>query len=124
VRGAEAWAVLGLDGPRSALRKMATHSISSLFVLDQRRRFVGILHVADAERMVAEGRTDLAEVTQTGITTVSPTTPIAEVMPIMAELPYPLAVVDERQRLQGVIVRGLLLGAMTTGQETGGANAA
>lgn len=124
MKRSEDWAVLGLDGPRSALRKMAAHSISSLFVLDSHRRFVGILHAADAERMVAEGRTDIAEITQTDIATVRPTAPIAEVMPVMAELPYPLAVVDERQRLQGVIVRGLLLGAMAAGQETGGENAA
>ena len=74
--------------------------------------------------MVAEGKTDIAAITQRDITTVSPSTPIAEVMPIMAELPYPLAVVDERQKLQGVIVRGLLLAAMVEGMEAGGQNAA
>lgn len=124
MKRSEDWAVLGLDGPHSVLRKMAAHSISSLFVIDAQRRFAGILYAADAERMVAQGKTDIASITQRDITTVAPSTPIAEVMPIMAELPYPLAVVDERQRLQGVIVRGLLLAAMVEGMEAGGQNAA
>ena len=124
MKRSEDWAVLGHDGPHSVLRKMAAHSISSLFVIDGQRRFAGILYAADAERMVAEGKTDIAAITQRDITTVSPSTPIAEVMPIMAELPYPLAVVDERQKLQGVIVRGLLLAAMVEGMEAGGQNAA
>lgn len=104
-------AVLGLDGPRAALRKMRVHSIGSLFVVDNRRRFQGILHAVDAERMVAQGCRDLAEITHTDIVTVPPDAPIAQVMELMTNLPYPLAVVDD-QRLRGVIVRGLLLGAL------------
>ena len=116
-------AVLGLDGPRAALRKMRVHSIASLFVLDRHRRFVGIINAADAERMVSEGRSDLTEITSSDIATVRPDTPVTEIVPLMADLPYPLAVVDERQRLQGVIVRGLLLGALVE-HNRGGAHAA
>ena len=116
-------AVLGLDGPRAALRKMRVHSIASLFVLDRHRHFVGIINAADAERMVSEGRSDLKEITSSDITTVRPDTPVTEIVPLMADLPYPLAVVDERQRLQGVIVRGLLLGALVE-HNRGGAHAA
>ncbi|MFT4302315.1 MAG: glycine betaine/L-proline ABC transporter ATP-binding protein [Desulfovibrio sp.] len=116
-------AVLGLDGPRAALRKMRAYSIASLFVLDRHRRFVGIINAADAKQMITEGRSDLTEITSTDIVTVSPDTPVTEIVPLMAELPYPLAVVDERQRLQGVIVRGLLLGSLVE-HSKGGANAA
>jgi glycine betaine/proline transport system ATP-binding protein len=38
----------------------------------------------------------------------------------MADLPHALAVVDENRRLQGVIVRGLLLGALVEHRDTGG----
>ena len=116
-------AVLGLDGPRAALRKMRAYSIASLFVLDRHRRFVGIINAADAKQMVTEGRSDLTEITSTDIVTVSPDTSVTEIVPLMAELPYPLAVVDERRRLQGVIVRGLLLGSLVE-HSKGGANAA
>lgn len=116
-------AVLGLDGPRAALRKMRVHSIASLFVLDRHRRFVGIINAADAKQMITEDRHDLAEIVIRDIITVSPDTSITEIVPLMADLPYPLAVVDERRRLLGVIVRGLLLGSLVE-HSRGGAHAA
>ena len=124
MKRSEDTAVLGLDGPRAALRKMRVHSIASLFVLDRHRRFVGILNADDAEAMISEGRSDLTEITRTDIVTVTPDTPVTELVPLMAELPYPLAVVDNRQRLQGVIVRGLLLGALVEHNDRRGAHAA
>lgn len=105
-------AVLGRDGPRAALRKMRVYSIDSLFVVDSHRRFVGIVHAVDAERLVAQGRRDLMDITQTDIVTVPPDAPISRVMEFMPDLPYALAVVDEERHLRGVIVRGLLLGAL------------
>lgn len=120
MKRSEDCAVLGLDGPRSVLRKMAAHSIGSLFVLDRHRRFVGILHAAEAERMVVEGKTDIADITHKDIATVKPDTPIVEVMPLMTDLPYPLAVVDGQNRLLGVIVRGILLGAIVERATVGG----
>ena len=120
MKRSEACAVLGLDGPRSALRKMRVHSLASLFVLDRHRRFVGILHAVEAERLVSEGRSDLEAITHKDIATVRPDAPVSELLPLMADLPHALAVVDENRRLQGVIVRGLLLGALVEHRDTGG----
>ena len=124
MKRSEDTAVLGLDGPRAVLRKMRVHSIASLFVLDRHRRFVGILNADEAETMISQGRSDISEIIHTDIVTVTPDTPVTELVPLMAELPYPLAVVDSRQRLQGVIVRGLLLGALVEHNDRGGAYAA
>ena len=124
MKRSEDTAVLGLDGPRAVLRKMRVHSIASLFVLDRHRRFVGILNADEAETMISKGRSDISEIIHTDIVTVTPDTPVTELVPLMAELPYPLAVVDSRQRLQGVIVRGLLLGALVEHNDRGGAYAA
>ena len=124
MKRSEDTAVLGLDGPRAVLRKMRVHSIASLFVLDRHRRFVGILNADEAETMISKGRSDISEIIHTDIVTVTPDTPVTELVPLMAELPYPLAVVDNRQRLQGVIVRGLLLGALVEHSDRGGAHAA
>lgn len=112
MKRSEAAAVLGLDGPRAVLHKMRLHSIASLFVVDSHRHFVGILHAIDAERMVTEGQRNLELITQKDIVTVEPEVPIAQVMALMADLAYPLAVVDSEQHLKGVIVRGLVLGAL------------
>ena len=112
MKRSETVAVLGHDGPRAALRKMRLHSITSLFVVDRHYRFHGIIYADDAERLLMEGVSELTSAVRSDLTTVSPDTPATDIIPVMASLPYPLAVVDADHRLQGVIVRGLLLGAM------------
>ena len=113
MKRSEAVAVLGHDGPRAALRAMRTHSITNLFVLDRERKFEGIVNAEDVEQLSSLGRRELEPVVQRDIVTVLPDTPVSELIRIMSNLPYPLAVVNENRRLQGVIVRGLLLGALT-----------
>lgn len=112
MKRSEAVAVLGVDGPRTALRKMRNHAIATLFVLDRNHKLVGLVTADDIADHLAGGERDLAAIMRTDITTVPPETPASELIPLMAGLPHPLAVTDERGRLAGVIVRGLLLGAL------------
>ena len=100
MKRSEDTAVLGLDGPRAALRKMRVHSIASLFVLDRHRRFVGILNADDAEAMISEGRSDLTEITRTDIVTVTPDTPVTELVPLNGQTALARGFGDNRQRSQ------------------------
>lgn len=108
-----AW--LGTDGPRAALRKMRKNKISSIFVLNKDRTLAGVVSAEDAANLVKDGARSLDPILQKELTTVAPETPATDLIQIIHDLPYPLAVVDERNRLKGVIVRGLLLGAIAEG---------
>ena len=108
----EAVAHLGSDGPRAALRKMRTNNISSLFVLNKGRTLAGIITADDAAGMVKRGDKDLSEIICTDIKTVLPDTPAQDLFGIIHSLGYPLAVVNETNHLQGVIVRGTLIAAL------------
>lgn len=105
-----AW--LGTDGPRAALRKMKKNKISSIFVLRKDRSLAGVISAEEAVKLVQDGARTLDGALQEDIVTVQPDTPAADLFQVMHDLPYPLAVVDEKKRLKGVIVRGLLLGAV------------
>lgn len=109
---AAALAVKGLDGPHTALRKIRHHGLSSLFVVDAFHSLLGLVREEDLEELRRSGRRDLSEIMQTDIVTASPATSLAEIIPVVANLPYPLPVLDERNRLQGVIIRGILLEAL------------
>lgn len=114
-------AVLGLDGPLTALRKMHSHGLSFMFIMDAFHTLLGVVYEEDLERLKAEGKRDLSLIMQQDITTTNADTPLTDIIPVVANLPYPLPVVDERKRLQGLIVRGQLLealGANTAGSET------
>lgn len=105
-------AVLGLDGPRTALRKMRSHGLSSLIVIDAFHTVLGIVQEDDLDKLKAEGKRDLSLVMQQDLLTTGLDTLLTEIIPVVANIPYPLPVVNERKRLQGVIVRGQLLEAL------------
>jgi len=118
MKRSEAVAYLRTDGPRAALRKMRKHNIAHLFVVDHNHRLVGIVSADSAAVLAARGEEQLAEAVCTDIKTVFPNTPAQDLFTIMADLPYPLAVVDENNKFKGVIVRGTLVAALA---ERGGA---
>lgn len=112
MKRSEEVAVLGVDGPRTALRKMRKAAIATLFVLDRDHRVLGLVSASDVSALIKENRRDLESIMQKGIQTVDLDTPAVELIPLMADLPHALPVVDDKGRMKGVIVRGLLLGAL------------
>nr|WP_305043691.1 glycine betaine/L-proline ABC transporter ATP-binding protein [Geoalkalibacter sp.] len=100
---------LGKDGPKIALRKMKEVGISGLLVIDRERRLVGRVTADDASRLAGQGGKDLADIVQRDLAQVRPDAPLSEIFTIEN---FPVAVVDEDGRLEGIIIRGALLAAM------------
>ncbi len=109
--------IMGLDGPHTALRKMQHNNISSLFVVNSLRILKGILFAEDIARMKEQGTKDIAQVMHPIAAVANIEDPLKQLIPAMASLPYPLPIVDTYNRLRGVVVRGLLLGALSNESE-------
>ncbi|MDD2390701.1 MAG: glycine betaine/L-proline ABC transporter ATP-binding protein [Desulfobacterales bacterium] len=103
------------DGPRTALRKMEQADISSLFIVKKDNTLRGIISAEDAAIALKANNHDLEKILRSDITTVPPDTPASDLVDIMKDLPYPLAVVSDGNKLIGVIVRGTLLAALANG---------
>jgi len=104
--------LLSLDsGPTNALRLMKEYGISSVFVVARHRQFRGLVTVDDAIEAKKTNKS-LLDILITDVTTVPPETPVAEIIPMIAEAQYPVAVVDESGRMRGIIVRGSVLAAL------------
>ncbi|MNP12276.1 Glycine betaine transport ATP-binding protein OpuAA [compost metagenome] len=99
-------------GPRVALELMRERGISNLFVIDRSKKLLGVITAEDASRAMRENKV-LKDILITDGPTVSPETLIHELFEIVSSAHVPLAVVGENGRLQGVIVRGALLGALS-----------
>jgi glycine betaine/proline transport system ATP-binding protein len=99
------------SGPRNALRLMEEFGISSIFVAEKDRVFRGIVTVEGAVE-AKRREVPLKEVMVTDSPTVLLDTPAQELMPIMAETAYPVAVLDSEKRIRGIIVRGSLLAGL------------
>ena len=98
-------------GSRVALHLMEEHDIGSVFVVDRERRLKGIVTLEDTVKAVRAGR-GLEEIITTDIPTVALDTPLTDIISLIAGSPYPVAVVDDKTRLQGLVFRGAILAAL------------
>jgi len=103
------------QGPRLALKEMKKHSIESLLVRDEKRRLAGIVLIDDVTKAIEEGKKSLTDIVrEDALNTVTPDTSISDLIPftINPGTSIPVAVVNDEQRLLGVIVKGSVLEAM------------
>ncbi len=113
------------DGPHVVLRKMDKHSISSIFVLNREHKLRGAVTAEDAAQAIKgekqKGKDpkektirDLENliIPRDDFLVVHTDTPVMDFFADMANVRFPVAVVDERDHLAGVIVRGSLLAAL------------
>ncbi|CAM3885714.1 glycine betaine/L-proline ABC transporter ATP-binding protein ProV [Lederbergia lenta] len=99
-------------GPRVALRLMKHHGISSIYVVDKQNRLLGAVTAQDANAASEKGST-LQDVLIKDIATVPSETLLTDLFNLVSTAPVPVAVVNEDKRLQGIIIRGALIGALS-----------
>ena len=105
------------DGPRVVLRRMQQAGLSTIFVVDDERRLVGITEVEDISRLAEREENSLQEAVDREVPKVQGDTPLRQVLPLFVEGEGPVAVVGEDDRLRGVIVRGSLIAGLSTGPD-------
>ncbi|WP_348787433.1 glycine betaine/L-proline ABC transporter ATP-binding protein [Leifsonia sp. NPDC080035] len=99
-------------GPRAAMRTMRDLQTSAAFVVGQGRRLLGAVRDRDVMRQVRDGRSDLSEVIREDIASVARDEVLSELVEPSVGSDLPLAVVDDKARLLGVIPRVTLLAAL------------
>jgi len=100
------------DGPRAALRLMEKQGISSVFVVNREGVLVGYVRAEDAAELAEKGQRELDGIIQKDVPTALPDTPLSELLDVMAYTKIPLAVVDEENKLKGVLVRGSVIAGL------------
>jgi glycine betaine/proline transport system ATP-binding protein len=99
-------------GPRAALRTMRDLQTSLVYVVDGGRRLRGVVHDRDVLALVRKGTKTLDSVIRTDYPVVSPDQVLSDLFESSVESDMPLAVVDDQQRLLGVVPRVTLLAAL------------
>lgn len=109
------------DGPRTVLRKMQRHGLSSIFVVDSNRIFKGRVD-ADPLAEFLKGHSDDLE-SRLDPDLIEPSLPIREDSPLQEvmikinQVPGPLPVLDAKDHLVGVVVRGAIIAALSAHPE-------
>lgn len=93
------------DGARVAVRKMKEASISSIFVMDKEHHLKGIITIDDAMELLKSDNHDLGRIINKDVCTVSPDTSIQDLLPLVVNSKYPIVVVNEENKMLGIIVK-------------------
>lgn len=105
------------DGPNVALQVMKEHGISSVFVVDRSRNLEGLITADLAIEARQAGIVNLQESKLINVPAYHETVLVQEILPVIAEVEFPIAVIDKERRLIGIIIRGSVLAALAA---TGG----
>lgn len=98
-------------GPRVALRLMESLRISSIYVVDKGGRLMGALTAQDAVA-AAEKNLKIEDVLIKDVITTTGDSVLTDLFDIVSTATIPVAVVDEKNRLKGIIIRGAMIGAL------------
>ena len=98
-------------GLKVAIKEMETNAISSVFVVDEKRRLQGIITIDDAIEGIKNNKSML-DILKHDYYTTDEETYVQELIPKAIETKYPIAVVNEDNKLVGVIVRVSVLSGL------------
>jgi len=98
-------------GPRVAMHLMEERDIPMIFVVTRQQKLKGLVTLDDTIEAVKTGK-GIPDILITAIPIVAPDASLGDIITLIVEGPYPVAVVDETDRLRGVISRGAILAAL------------
>jgi glycine betaine/proline transport system ATP-binding protein len=101
------------DGLKVAVKEMKAHGISSIFVVNKERILQGIITIDDVIHAIKENK-KLEEIIKKDYCTTDEETYVQELIPMATEAKYPIAVVDEKEKLSGIIVRTSVLSGLVS----------
>lgn len=99
------------DTPTQAINEMRRNGLSSAFAVDEKMRLVGILTIDQAVKAKNESA-PLFDRLITEVLTTCKDTLISDILPMAAEAKFPIAVVDEEQKLKGIVSRASVLSSL------------
>lgn len=102
------------EGPRVVLRRMKQAGLSEIMVVDDERHLIGICEAEEVAKLVERDEQKLDGAVDESAPKVELGTPLREVLPLFVERELPVAVVSDKNRLEGIVVRGALIAGLTT----------
>ena len=99
-----------------AVKKMRESSLSSIFVLDNEEKLAGIITIDDAVKAIKQERT-VESILNKDIEKVDEDEYVNDIIAKSLQTKYPLAVIDNEQKLQGIILRVHVLSGLISDAE-------
>lgn len=104
------------DTANQAVKKMRESSLSSIFVEDNIGKLIGIITIDDAVKAIKQNRT-VESILNKNIEIVDEEEYVNDIISKSLQTKFPLAVVNEEQKLQGIILRVHVLSGLISDTE-------
>ena len=101
------------DSPQEVLDWLADQEFNGAYVIDRQGKILGVARDDRLAQGIARGDTDISGLLIDDYAGVTRDTPLAELAGIAALNSVPIAVVDDRNVLEGVVPRARLLAALS-----------
>lgn len=101
-----------VDGPNVALKRMDTEEVSMLIATNRKRQLLGVI-TADAAYEARKSGQKLIDVVDPNIRTVPSDMVLTDILPLIYDSAAPIAVLNDKQRPIGVIIKGRVIEALT-----------
>lgn len=99
------------DNPQLAIKEMKRNGVSSAYVIADKTKFQGVITLDDCLKAQKEGLT-LKDILIKDIKTTSPDAMLTDIITDATEARFPLAVVDDRNNLKGIVSKVHVLSSM------------
>ncbi|WP_340106303.1 quaternary amine ABC transporter ATP-binding protein [Rhodohalobacter sp. 8-1] len=97
------------DGPGVAIRKMEQKGISSIYVTDADRKYLGVVTIDEAAELQKKSVKSVDDIIRDDAGTATPDTPVKRLLSDVMTSSYPVAVLDEENRLEGIVDRASII---------------
>ncbi|MDC1106253.1 glycine betaine/L-proline ABC transporter ATP-binding protein [Prolixibacteraceae bacterium] len=98
------------DGPQSIMRKMRQKGLSSLPVVNEKQEFIGFIRLRNVLKVTKDSSLNLSDFVETNVASVYSHFTVEEMLPLIADTHFSLAVVAEDSgKLLGIVTQTSLI---------------
>ena len=101
------------DGPEAIIRKMREKRLYALPVIGADEQFLGEIRLKDVLRLRKEGVRDISSIVMKEVPSVLESMTVEDMLPLLPKVQQALPVVDENNRLKGVVATSAIIIEMT-----------
>ncbi|MGO4927516.1 quaternary amine ABC transporter ATP-binding protein [Fundicoccus sp. Sow4_D5] len=103
-----------MDTPAVALKMMEDEGMNNILVVDDKQQLVGYVTHEEVEKLLKLDHTTISSAIQSDVPEVASGVLIDHLFDVIHDSETPVAVTDKDGKIEGVIVRSNVIGAMTT----------
>jgi glycine betaine/proline transport system ATP-binding protein len=99
--------------PVTAIREMRENDVSTAYVIGRKMEFIGVVTLTNALRARHDNLPSVASVLTRDVPAVGQDVLISDIIGTASDTPFPLAVLDDRGRLEGIVSRAAILSSLS-----------